>query len=158
MASEVGSSRTDGVLTRRRLLGGATLAGLAALGGPTVAAAGAVPHTHRIDDVSWDTESQAFVISLSVQQVMLEVQDYLQFRARIRIRAGGSLVGVTEPVTSPIIMMGTPDADGFVPVEPVTVPWDRNGGAFSSPDATVIASVVMLSTRERLEEAAVPIS
>jgi hypothetical protein len=105
------------------------------------------------DDIGWDQAAQVFVLDISVHQTIVEATEFFDLRARVRIRSGGALVDVTDPVVNPIISSPgvAPDAQGFVQLPPTKVPWDRNSGTFSG-NATVIGSVALLSNRERLVE------
>jgi hypothetical protein len=112
-----------------------------------------ISDTHRIDDLSWDQTTQAFTVRVSAHEVIVQAADFFDMRVRVRIRSGRTLIGVTDPVTSPVVPApgATADSSGFVSLLPFTVPWDRNGGTFSGT-ATLVGNAALLSNRERAVE------
>ena len=112
-----------------------------------------ISDTHRIDDVSWDQTTQAFVVKLSAHQTIVDNSSFFDMRVRVRVRSGGALVGATDPVTGPFMVApgAAADTSGFVSLIPVTVQWNRNGGTFSGA-ATVVGNASLLSNHERAVE------
>jgi hypothetical protein len=114
--------------------------------------------THVITAVEWNQGKQAFIVSISVAQEIIDGADFFELRTRIRIvQPGGAVVDVIDPKTDGIVADGGADNLGLVPLSPVIVPWDRKGGAFAG-NANVKVGVSIQSNRERLTEKGVQIA
>lgn len=96
------------------------------------------PNAVRIDDQGWETEGQHFVLNLSMNRGLANAGKHAGFEILITLY----IVSV-DPIDWDLVMMKIDnneydidpndwDREGnFAPLEPLEIPWDRNGGTFT---------------------------
>ena len=107
----------------------------------------------RIDSIHWNSTIQVFEVYLSAQQVVVDYRALFEMKVGVRIRAGGVLVGEGGPVVGSFAPSptGAPDAQVYVSLDPIEVPWDRNGGTFDGT-ANVAGRATLVGNQGRLVE------
>ena len=101
------------------------------------------PEKISIDNVTWNSQPQAFLVELSALFGIGMAGDNAGFTIRmvVEIAGGeGNAIDVVEQSAPLITREGSmPDADGFVQVEPQLIAWDRLGGTFTGPALVTVS-------------------
>ena len=122
------------------------LLGLAALATPTSAGfIGDVPvRPFKIDKISWDRQSQEFVIGMSLKFGLATAGEHAGFTVSSSLKIDtGEAVFVIDPQEDSVHKAAGAKKVGrnMVMIEPQRIPWDRDGGMFTG---TIIVTITIV--------------
>ena len=102
------------------------------------------PEKISIDNVTWNSQPQAFLVELSALFGIGTAGDNAEFTLRtvVEIADGnGNPIDVVEQSALVVMREGSVrDADGFVSPAPQLVAWDRLGGTFAGPALVTVSA------------------
>jgi len=95
----------------------------------------------RHDDNGWEKEGQQFIVQMSCKFGIATAGEHADFKVRsiLTINAGGKEYTETGERNIQKVEGASKDADGYIKIEPLEIPWDRDGGIFEGA-ASVQAS------------------
>ncbi len=99
----------------------------------------------RYDDNGWEKEGQQFIVQMSCKFGIATAGEHADFKVRsiLTINAGGKEYTETGERNIQKVEGASKDADGYIKIEPLEIPWDRDGGIFEGA-ASVTASISLV--------------
>jgi hypothetical protein len=86
----------------------------------------------QINEIGWDSEGQAFVIELASKFDIATAGEHADFKilANLEIVTGEATFTEMAETTVAKAPDAESDDDGFIELEPLYIPWDRDGGRY----------------------------
>lgn len=98
------------------------------------------------DDIAWDNETQQFIISVSCKRGIATAGEHADFTisTNLLVTKDNKEYFILTP-NKQIVKLEDAEKDsaGYVQIEPLAIPWDRDGGSITGP-ATVQSTMSLV--------------